>query len=209
MQPNRNLSCTHFSTLLLTGVILLCCRILAQSTHTTGSGESSKPKSVTQFAYKGMYLGMTVREFSNNYRTRLWKEGWRFQSEASPSELNCGGLGSCTLTSSELYGLEAEPKFTRGGTLYFLSLSGFSSDRSADFVTAFTKKYGAPRQRTKKYQNGFGAVSYGREWNWMKGLSLLTIEENCQKLKTPCVTLMDYKLVKQVEKEESQPLTVE
>ena len=205
MLPNRNLSCPHFSVLLLTVIILPCCRIHAQSTHAAGSG------SVTPFAYKGMYLGMTIREFSNNYRSRLWKEGWRFQSEASQSELNCSGLEHCTLESPEVDGLKAEPAFTRGGRLYFLKLSGFSSERSADFVTAFTKKYGAPLQSTKKYQNGFGALYSGQEWNWvkLKGLSLLSIEENCRALETPCVTLVDYRLAKQSEKEESQTLTLE
>lgn len=205
MLRNRYLPHSPLAALLLTVVILFCCGIDAQSTHPTGSG------SVTQFAYKGMHLGMTVREFSNNYRTRLWKEGWRFQNEASPSELNCNGLESCTLESPEVDGLKVEPAFTRNGRLYFLKLSGFSSERSADFVTAFTKKYGAPLQRTKRYQNGFGAIYSGQEWNWVgvKGLSLLSIEENCRTLETPCVTLIDYRLAKQSEKEESQALTVE
>jgi hypothetical protein len=182
----------------------LCCRTHAQSTRPTD-------RSITQFTYKGMYLGMTATEFSNNYRTRLWKEGWRFQNETSPSALNCSGLETCALESSEVDGLRAEPGFTANGKLYFLKLVGFSSERVPDFVTAFTKKYGSPRQRTKKYQNGFGAVYSGQEWDWLrvKGLSLLSIEENCRTVDTPCVTLMDYRLAKQSEKEESQPLTVE
>ena len=208
MTPSQRLLCTLSLALLPTFPVLLCCRTYAQNAATSGSGTP------TQFAYKGMYLGMTVREFSNNYRLRLFKEGWRFKNdESAPSELNCADIWeSCTLKSPEVYGLKAEPSFTSGGKMYFLKLSGFSSDHTAEFVTAFTKKYGVPRLGAEKYQNAFGAVYSGREWMWVRGKgspSLLSIQEICRELDTPCISLMDYKLYRQVEKEDSQTLSVE
>jgi hypothetical protein len=47
-------------------------------------------------------------------------------------------------------------------------------------------------------QNAFGAVYSGRRWLWFRGrvkdLSMLTIEENCRKLDTPCICLTQGKL---------------
>lgn len=202
----KTLSLASLPTIL----VLLCRPAYGQGAPSTSGAPA---KAVTQFAYRGMYLGMTVREFSNNYRSRLSKEGWTFEGDPAPSEENCAGMGRCALLSPEVWNLKVEPSFTHDGRLYFLSLSGFSSDNTSDFVRAFTKKYGQPRQETLKYQNAFGAVYSGRRWLWFRGsarnLSMLTIEENCRKLDTPCICLTQGKLAEQADKEDNQALSVE
>jgi hypothetical protein len=197
----RNLS--HF-----TPHIVLLLLSIALAVGQTGKKEQEP------FSYKGIKLGMTASEFWHLYQARFAHEGWSPKDSSTVvdvqnKKLSCDG-GSCSFEVAENIGmLSIDLKFTNDSRLYFLSVTGFLSDAAEAFAKAFTNKYGAPRHSKNTYQNGFGALFSGEEWDWVRGRSLLTVEERCQKVDQSCLSMMDGRLEAQARKEATVPVKID
>jgi len=73
-------------------------------------------------------------------------------------------------------------------TYYFETTADESSE---SFVRALSSKYGKPHVEQRTYTNGLGNQFTAREYMWLRGKQLLSVEEVCGTIGKHCVRIDD------------------